>query len=203
MSTTPEVPAEVPANVPATAPDGATHVAAPADRGAVIKDVLVVLVSFAVAAVLVGLIWPHLVDPVVVERTDAGLLTDEVALGDRFDVVGWYALLAAGAGLLLGAVLAATRRTHEVVTLLAVVACACLAAWLSAEVGSWVGPDDPNQVLADAEVGDTAEDRIVLTADVAYLVWPVAALIGSATVLWSRPGHRETTSAEGRGDSRT
>jgi hypothetical protein len=138
------------------------------------------------------------VDPVVVERTDAGLLTDEVALGDRFDVVGWYALLAGGVGLLLGVVLSATRRGHEVATLLTVVAGACLASWLSAQVGAWVGPADPTEVLANAENGATAEDRIRLTVDAAYLVWPISALIGSMVVLWSRPGQRETAADEAR-----
>ena len=152
------------------------------------KDVVVVLLSFLAAAVVVGVLWPQLVDPVEVVRAKAGLLTDEVALGERFDVVGWYSLLAAGAGVLLGAVLAARRRTDEVVTLVAIVAGAWLAAWLSAKVGTWVGPDDPQQVLADAEVGATAQDRVVLSADVAYLVWPISALVGSAAVLWSRPG---------------
>ena len=161
-------------------------------------DVLVVLAAFAIAAVVVGLVWPQLVDPVVVERTEEGLLTDEVALGDRFDVVGWYALLSGGVGLLLGAVLAATRRGHEVVTLLAIVAGACLASWLSAQVGAWVGPDDPTEVLVDADIGATAEDRIRLTSDAAYLVWPISALIGSAVVLWSRPGRDETDAVDAR-----
>lgn len=154
----------------------------------VLKDVVVVLVSFLVAAVVVGVLWPQLVDPVEVVRDEAGLLTGEVALGERFDTVGWYSLLAGGAGLLLGALLAARCRTDEVVTLVAIVAGACLAAWLSAQVGTWVGPSDPEQVLADAKVGTTAPDQVVLTADVAYLVWPISALVGCATVLWSRPG---------------
>ena len=155
-----------------------------------LKDVLVVLASFVVAALLAGALWPQLVDPVVVERAENGILTGEVALGDRFDTVGWYSLLAGACGLLLGAVLVARRHAHEVITLLAVLVGACLAAWLSARIGTWVGPDDPNQVLADAEVGATAEDRVVLTADVAYLVWPISAMIGSVVVLWSRPGRR-------------
>lgn len=156
----------------------------------VLKDVAVVLVAFLVAAVAVGLLWPQLVDPVVVERAERGLLTGELELADRFDITGWYALLAAGAGLLLGAVLVARHQTHEVITVLAVLVGACLAAYVSAWVGSWVGPDDPNTVLADAELGATAEERVVLSAGVAYLVWPISALVGCVVVLWSRPGRR-------------
>ena len=158
---------------------------------AVLKDVLVALAAFVVAAVVVGALWPQLVDPVVVEVTELGLLTDEVALGERFDTVGWYSLLGAGSGLLLGAILTARGRAHEVATLLAVLAGACLAAWLSARVGTWLGPGDAEQALAGAEPGSTAEERITLTTDAAYLTWPIAALLGSTLVLWSRPGGRE------------
>lgn len=157
-------------------------------RRALLADVLVVLGAFAVAAVVVGVVWPQLVDPVVVEVTEMGLLTDEVALGDRFDVVGWYSLLSGGFSLVLGALLVAVRRSHEVVTVLAVLVGACLAALLAARIGTWLGPDAPARVLADAEVGATAEDRIVLTAEVAYLAWPISALAGALVVLWSGPG---------------
>lgn len=161
------------------------------DGGRLVKDVLIVLLAFLVAAVLAGALWPQLVDPVIVERAEQGVLTDEVALGDRFDNVGWYALLAGACGLLLGVVLVASRRDHEVVTLLAVLLGACLAAWLSARTGTWLGPDDPNPVLQDAEVGATAEDRVVLDTDVAYLVWPISAMVGSVVVLWSQASRRQ------------
>ena len=157
------------------------------DPGRALRDVAVVLLAFLAGAVLVGLLWPQLVDPVVVTRAEDGLLTGEVALGDRFDTVGWYSLLSGGCALVLAVLLSLWRRGHEVVTLLAVLAGSCVAAWLSAQVGTWVGPDDPAQVLRDAEVGATAPDRVALAADVAYLVWPIAALVGSVVVLFSRP----------------
>jgi hypothetical protein len=176
----------------------------PVELGNVVRDVLVVLAAFVVAAIVVGVAWPMVVDPVVVERTEDGLLTDEVALGDRFDAVGWYALLSGGAGLLLGAILVSIRRAHEVMTLLAVLVGACAASWLAAGIGTWLGPDDPNQVLADAEIGATAPERVVLTAEVAYLVWPISAVIGSAVVLWSQPGRRdERDDQDDRDDGRT
>jgi hypothetical protein len=155
-----------------------------------VRDVAVALVAFLVAGVLVGVLWPQLVDPVVVERAELGMLTDEVALGDRFDAVGWYSLLGGGFALLLGIALLARRQINEVVTVLAVLAGACLAAWLSAQLGTALGPEDPDKVLAGAEIGATAEERVVLTADVAYLVWPISAMIGAVVVLWSRPGRR-------------
>jgi hypothetical protein len=161
------------------------------DGRAVLKDVVVIVLSFVAAAVVVGVLWPQLVDPVLLERNEVGVVTGEVALSERFDNVGWYSLLAGGFGLVLGALLAARRRTHEVVSLLAIVAAACLAAWLSAAIGTWAGPDDATAALAEGKVGDTAPDQVRLTADVAYLVWPISALAGCVIVLWSRPGTRE------------
>lgn len=161
-------------------------------------DVLVVLGAFLVAAVVVGAIWPHVVDPVVVKRTDVGLLTDEIALADRFDADGWYTLLGGGFGIVLGALLLARRRTNEILTLLAVVACAFVAAWLSARLGTWWGPADPNQVLAHAKVGATADAQVKLDASAAYLAWPIGALIGATVVLWSssREAGRRSETAE-------
>ena len=153
-------------------------------------DLGVVVVAFLVAGVLTGVIWPQLVDPVIVTRDAAGISTGEVALAERFDNDGWYAVLAGGSGLVLGLVLTAWRRTHEVVTLLGVVAGAFLAAWVSAEVGTLVGPDDPERLLANAEVGATAHDLVTVSAEAAYFVWPIAAVVGAMIVLWSPPGHR-------------
>lgn len=154
-------------------------------RGA---DAIIVLAAFAAAAVLAGALWPQLVDPVVIERAEQGLLTPEVELADRFDNVGWYSLLGGGLGLLLGAVLMARRQADEVVTLLSVLVGACLAAWFSARLGTWLGPADPGATLTEAPVGATAEARVVLGADVAYLVWPISALVGCIAVLLSRSG---------------
>lgn len=152
-----------------------------------VGDVVAVLVAFLVAAAIAGALWPQVVDPVVVERSDMGLLTGEVELADRFDSVGWYSLLGGGLGLLLGAVLMARRQGDELVTLLSVLVGSCLAAWLSARLGTWWGPGDPNEVLADAAVGATAEAQVVLGADVAYLTWPISALVGCLLVLFGRP----------------
>jgi MFS family permease len=155
-----------------------------------VVDVVVVLAAFLLVGALAGLVWPHLVDPVVVTRAPDGVASDEVALAERFDNDGWYMVLAGGCGLLLGLVLTIWRRTHEVVTLLAVVAGAFLAAWVMAGIGRLVGPEDPERVLADARVGTTASGVVTVTAEGAHYVWPIAAVIGALIVLWSPPGQR-------------
>lgn len=172
------------------------------DNGSRIKDVLVVLAAFVVAGLLAGALWPQLVDPVVVEVTEVGLLTDEVALGQRFDTVGWYSLLGGGFGLFVGALLTARSRAHEVATLLAVLVGAGLAAWLSARVGTALGPEDAARVLTGAAVGTTAEEQIELPTKAAYLSWPIAAMVGAAAVLWSRLGRSDTHESDESDDGR-
>lgn len=161
----------------------------PTDRGAVARDAVVVLATFLVASVVVGLVWPRVVEPVTVTRSDFGLQTGEVGLAYRFDHDAWYSLLGGGAALFLGAVLTLWRRTHETVTLVAVVLGALLAAWVSSMVGTATGPEAAEVVLADAEMGTSAPDQVVVTADAAYLAWPLAAVLGAVVVLWG-PSNR-------------
>lgn len=146
-------------------------------------DVLVILPAFLGAALIAGAWWPQLVDPVQSVRTAAGVSTDEVALAEQFDRDGWYAVLAGVAGLLLGLVLAWWRRRDPVATLLLVVVSAGAAAWLMARVGTALGPEPAEQVLAAAPVGTTAPGEVTVSAAAAYLVWPIAATAG-ALVAW-------------------
>ena len=171
----------------------------PVDRSAVVRDCLVVLGAFLVAAVVVGLLWPRVVEPVTMTRTDAGLATGEVELGHRFDHDAWYSLLGGGAALLLGVVLTLRRRAHEIATLVAVVLGALLAAGVSSVLGTATGPEAAETALAESEVGATAPDRVQVTADAAYLAWPLAAVLGAVLVLWA-PSGRDRSRDE-RGES--
>ena len=158
---------------------------------AVTVDVLVILGVFAVAGVLVGIVWPQVVDPVRVTRTDFGLLTGETALSKRFDTDGWFIVLGGGLGLVLGGVLTWWRRADEVVTVVAVAMGAGIAGVVAAWIGHRLGPDDPTTVLRHAKVGATALDVVKVHATAAYFVWPVMALVGSLVVLWSRPARSQ------------
>jgi hypothetical protein len=148
---------------------------------------VVVLATFLLVAVVVGVIWPHLVGTVTVTRTDSGTVIGEADLAHRFDNDAWYVVLGAASAFVLGIVLTAWRRSNEVVTVLAVVAGALLASWVSAEVGAWAGPEDPQKVLAHAKVGDTAPDQVMVASNAAYLVWPIAAAAGALVVLLRLP----------------
>jgi len=154
---------------------------------AVVVDVLVILGVFVVSGVVVGVVWPHLVEPVRVTRTDFGLLTGETALSNRFDTDGWFIVLGGGVGLVLGGLLTWWRRADEVVTVVAVAVGAGVAAVVAAWLGHQLGPDDPTTVLRHAKVGATALDVVKVHAKAAYFVWPMLALVGALVVLWSRP----------------
>jgi hypothetical protein len=172
------------------------------DPARLLADVLVVLAAALLLGLVTGVLWPQLVDPVTVTRTEAGLVRDEVALAEQFDAEGWYSVLAALGGFLLGIVMLAWRRTDEVVTLLAVVAGALVASWLSAEVGSALGPADPARVLADAGEGATADAALSLTTDAVQWVWPLFAVMGALVYLVSPLSERaieETLRPEGPG----
>jgi hypothetical protein len=169
----------------------------PADRDAVVRDVVVVLVSFLVAGVAVGLLWPQVVDPVTMTRTELGLTTGEVPLALRFEHDAWYSFLGAGVGLVLGLVLTWWRRTHETATLVAVVLSSLLAAAVSSWVGTATGPESAELVLADAELGATAPDQVQVTAEAAYLAWPLGAVAGAVIVLWGPWGAPSSVSSSG------
>jgi hypothetical protein len=179
--------------------------------GSVLGDAAVVLGAFLAAGLVAGVLWPHLVHPVHVTRTSAGIVTGELDLSHRIDNDGWYSVLAAVGGLVLGVVLSLWRRTNEVVTVLLVTAGAFLAAWVSAVVGRALGPDDPRKALAHAAVGATAPDRVTVSAHAAYLVWPIAAVAGAVLVLWrpfaprpSEDGGASTVATDGpQGSERT
>ena len=157
----------------------------PVEWDAVARDVGIVMVAFLVAGLVVGLVWPQVVEPVTVTRNDFGLQTGEVALARRFGHDAWYSILGGGAALLLGIVLTSWRRAHETATLVAVVLGALLAAWVSSVVGTATGPEAAEVVLADAAMGTSAPDQVLVTAEAAYLVWPLAAVLGAVLVLWA------------------
>ena len=167
-------------------------------RTGVLRDAGVVLGCFAVAGLVAGLLWPQLVSPGEVVRTEAGLSTAEVALSERFDNDAWFMVLAVAFGLPLGAVLTAWRRADEIVTVVAVVAGASLASWMAGAIGRSIGPDDPAVVLAESAVGATAEGMVSVAANGAYVVWPLAALAGALVVLWGTGRHHPTGVPEHR-----
>ncbi len=168
-------------------------------RGALVGalvDVALVALGVVVLGLLVGFVWPQLVDPALAERTAEGISTDEVQLGKVFSSDGWFVVLGFVGTALLGALLMLRRRGHEVVVLLLLLGGSYLAARGIAEpIGIALGPPDPVKVLTKAEVGDTAparlcttvkrdgKERCELSSRADHLAWPLGGAVGSLLVL--------------------
>jgi len=147
-------------------------------------DLALVTGCVLVLGLVVGLLWPQLVDPPLSRRTAEGVSTSEVQLARAFATDGWFVVLGFLGSLVLGAVLMLRRRGHEVVVLLLLLVGTYVAADQVAQpLGIALGPSDPVKVLSDAEVGDTAPARLVLTSRSDLLAWPLGAAVGSLVVL--------------------
>ena len=151
---------------------------------AALRDALVVLVWFVVAAVVAAVVWWQVTPLPVYTRTRQGTVMDQVQLGGQVAIDGWYFLLAVGLGLISGVGLTAWRRRDAVVTVVLVTAGAAGAAWLAIGIGRWLGPPDPQTLLDHLRVGQHAAVQLELTSHGEWLVWPMAALLGALGVLW-------------------
>ncbi|MGZ4437080.1 MAG: hypothetical protein ACXVW6_05545 [Nocardioidaceae bacterium] len=161
---------------------------APARRGgSVLADVAVVLGIFVLLGVACGVLWWLLVDPATFTKVARGGEMGDVQLGRRFGADAWYVVLGSVAGLPAGAALTWWRSRDYLLTSGLVAVGSVLAAALSAVVGRVLGPGDPNVALATAARGTQVPVPLEVTAHVAYLVWPIAALAGALLVLWSKP----------------
>jgi hypothetical protein len=156
-------------------------------RGRAGRDVVMVLVAYVVLGLVCGLLWWLLVDPATFTKVSDGGSMGELELGKRFNGDAWYAVIAAVAGLASGVLITWWRsRDLLLVTVLLLVG-AGIAAAVMAVTGHLLGPGDPDAALAAAKAGGRVPVPLAVTAKASYLVWPIAALIGSLIVLWSPP----------------
>ncbi len=154
----------------------------------VLQDALAVLGTALLLGLCCGVLWWVLVDPATFTKLADGGSMGESQLGRQFDGDGWYAVIAAVAGVLAGAVLTWWRARDFVLTTLLLVLAAAVAAVTMSLTGRLLGPGDPEAALAAAEVGERVPVQLEVTAAVTYLVWPIAMLVGALMVLWSQTG---------------
>jgi hypothetical protein len=158
----------------------------PSSRGGrswrAVRDVVVVLVAFAVAGAVCGLLWESLWDaPPGVAYKHEWYLKPE-GLPDDFSGTGLYVLVALVGGLVVAAVVALALGRNELITMVAVLVGAALAAWVMYVVGHRLGPPDPRKLA------ETADDLAPLPSDLrvhgkaAFLAFPVGAVAGLALV---------------------
>lgn len=152
---------------------------------AVGSDVLAVLGAYLLLGLVCGLAWWLLVDPATFTKVGDGGSMSEVQLGKRFDADGWYSVVGGVAGLASGLALTRWRSRDFVLTTVLLLLGAAAAAAVMAVTGHLLGPGDPDAALAAATAGTGVPVQLEVTARATYLVWPIAALVGSLGVLWS------------------
>lgn len=160
----------------------------------VARDVLLVLVMFAVAGVAAAFLWYWWWSPAPV-----GVAFEKEPFFDpdqEFRSTGMFVAIAVPLGLLLSMLGTWFLDRDEVVTIAALLAGSCLATVLMVAVGHALGPPDAHDVAA--RLDDLEEVRADLRVQpfAPYLALPVGTLVGSVSVLLSvgrRRTHRAST----------
>ena len=149
------------------------------------RDVAVVLVTFAVAAALGAFLWHWWWAP----APTGFVFEKEPYFGPdlEFRSTGTYVVVSAALGFVLGLVLTYLRDRDEVVTLVALVVGGALAALLMAVIGHLLGPESAAEVARGAADGDPVTADLRVQPGAAYLPFPVSALVGALVVLLTFP----------------
>jgi hypothetical protein len=163
----------------------------PADSAG--RDVLLVLGLFLIAGVLGGVLWAQVVSPADFTKLASGGSMGEDELGRQFGSDGWFVVIGAVAGIVLGLALTAWRTRDPLLTVVLLVLGGGLAAAAAATVGHLLGPGSTSQALAAAKVGGKVAERLDVGTGAHtglgwdtlpfYLSWPVGALVGAVVVL--------------------
>ncbi len=164
---------------------------------------LLVLVAAAVLGALAGVVWEWVWTPPSGVAFQGRFVLDENGLPGEFAGTGWYVVVAAAAGVLLGAGAALMSRDGEVATLVAVAVGAVLAGWLMFHVGHALGPPDPAVLAASADdltaikgdlrVGGAGLHPHVYAFDsAAFVAFPAGALLAFSAVLLALTPRRRT-----------
>lgn len=162
----------------------------------------IILGVFAVAGVVAGILWSRLGLPdgpiEAVMYNGAPLFENEVTASRLFAMDGWFALLGAIGGVLLGTVLYPSFRRHGPWTVGALVLGGFLAAATSFAVGTLVANDQV--ILAwepTAEQGARIVAPLTLQAYGVAVAWPASALVSVLILAWLwQPGARPESGAD-------
>ena len=160
-------------------------------RHPLVRDAAVVLAWFVVAAVIGAVLWWQLTPLAEFTRTTTNAEMGEDQLGRQVNADGWYFAIAAAGGLVSGVALLLLRRRDPVAMVVLVALGSLLAAWLMLRLGLWLGPAAPKDVLPHVAVGHKVPLQLKTSASGVRFVWPLAALIGAAVVLWGSDARRD------------
>ncbi|MQS04912.1 hypothetical protein, partial [Streptomyces alkaliterrae] len=143
-----------------------------------LRNLLVVAGFVALAGVVLGLLWLWLAPgvPYISDGQRAYLQNSEAEHGVAVD--GTYALLAAGIGALCGVAAFLARRSGGVGVVVGLALGGVLGSMVGRLLGELLGPGgDLTARAAEAGRGGVFDGPLRLEAEVAILVWPLAALL--------------------------
>ncbi len=147
--------------------------------------------------VLGAVVWNAVVVPAEYTLIAAGPEMGEQQLGRQFGADAWFVVIGFGLGLVAGLSLAWWHLGRPLLTSMAVLGGALLAAAVMALVGHLLGPPSPASVLATAKVGTRAAESLDVgvgrdaghlnLANLPVLLgWPVGAVLGTLLALLLR-----------------
>jgi len=148
-----------------------------------ISQAVIVLVVFAIAGVLAGVVWEWLWTPPMGVVVDHEWLRSLASLRAQFSATGVYVVVASIAGLLVGVLCSLFLDRAELVTLAAVLVGAVLAGLLMVQIGQAVGPSDPRELAKTAPNGTHLPSDLTITGKSPYVAFPAGATLGLAVVL--------------------
>ena len=147
-----------------------------------LRQVLLVVVGFAVAGALAGVVWEWVWAPPSGVALGGEFLLDGDGLRSEFSGTALYVVVATLAGLLLGVLVAVLSDRHELLTLVAVAVGSVLAGWLMLQVGTALGPPDPGPLASTAEDYTPLVDELRVSGRSPYIAFPAGALVGLIVV---------------------
>ena len=157
----------------------------------------VIVLLFVVAGVLLGVAWEHLWSPTegrVVRHewfvVDDQLRYDLDGLRNEFAGTALFVSLSLVAGAVLGALSALLLAREELRTLVAVVVGSVSASVLMWQVGTRLGPGDPEVLARTATRGTILPDDLELGSLGALVTLPLAACLALVVVFLLVPGRR-------------
>lgn len=140
------------------------------------------VLAVVVVGVLGGVVWSTVVTPTQLTRVGGGLQLDEVAGATVFAATGWFCVVTAALGLVVGVLLAPVARraatTGRAVgaTLAAAVVPAVLSV-LTWQVGELLGRGPTSAQVAAVPDGGTVDAAVTLGTRVSLVVGPLVALV--------------------------
>lgn len=114
-----------------------------------VRRVVSVLALGLVLGVLGGVVWEFLWTPPTGAAYEGRWMPDVEGVRMLVDATAWFVVVGAVYGLIYGAVVAALLRGREVLTLVTLLVGALLAAWVTQQVGQWLGPPDADALARD------------------------------------------------------